>query len=64
MTVYLDSNFKCHLDFEEGLMPYETDFFNDKDPAVIPLYRIVPEGSYWVRPSDNRVFWGEMISLV
>jgi len=63
MTVYLDSDFKCHAEVAEGLTPYETDFFDGRE-ELIPLYRIVPEGSIWTRPTDGMVFEGEMISLI
>lgn len=63
MTVYLDDDFRCHVETAEGLTPYDTDFFDDKDPSVIPLYRVIPLGSSWAR-SDGVVFYGEMIALI
>lgn len=62
MTIYLDSDFKCHANFEEGFLPFETDFFNGRE-ELIPLYRIVPEGQSWTR-ADGKTFYGEMITLI
>ena len=60
-TVYLDSDFKCHVDPILGGMTYETDFFDNKSDVFINGYRIVPEGWSWLR-SDGVVFSGLMIS--
>lgn len=61
MTVYLDSDFKCHLSPAEGLTAVETDFFNGMCPEYIEGYRLVPEGQVWTR-SDGVTFRGLMIS--
>jgi len=63
MTVYLDSDFRCHTENAEGLTSYETDFFDGRE-ELIPLYRIVPEGCTWTRPMDGKVFSGEMITRI
>ena len=61
MTVYLDSDFKCHMSPAEGLTAVETDFFNGMCPEYIEGYRLVPEGQVWTR-SDGVTFRGLMIS--
>ena len=62
MTIYIDSDFKCHVSDPDGTMTaVETDFFDDKCPAYIEGYRFVPAGETWTRP-DGIVFHGEMIA--
>jgi hypothetical protein len=60
-TIYLDSEFKCHI-FNDGTMKsVETSYFVDKYDTFIEGYRFIPEGCTWTR-SDGTVFHGEMIS--
>lgn len=62
MTIYIDSDFKCHTSDPDGLYTaVETDFFDGKCQAYIEGYRFVPSGATWTRP-DGVVFQGEMIS--
>ena len=58
-TIYLDSDFRCHITPAEGLTPMETSFFDGKCDAYIQGYRLVPEGMTWTR-EDGRQFRGEM----
>lgn len=60
-TIYLDSDFKCHIVNDGTMMPIETDVFDGKCDAFIEGYRYVPAGETWIR-SDGEVFEGEMIS--
>lgn len=60
-TIYLDSDFKCHI-FDDGTMTaVETDFFDGKCDAFVEGYRFVPSGESWTR-EDGVVFHGEMIA--
>mgnify|MGYP000010582842 CR=1 FL=1 len=61
MTIYLDSDFKCHVATADGLTAVETDYFDLKCTANIEGYRFVPAGQTWTRP-DGVVFQGEMVS--
>lgn len=61
MTIYIDSDFKCHATTADGLTAVETDYFDGKCPAYIEGYRFVPAGASWTRP-DGVVFQGEMVS--
>nr|DAM55817.1 MAG TPA: hypothetical protein [Caudoviricetes sp.] len=61
MTIYIDSDYKCHSATADGLTAVETAFFDGKCPAYIDGYRYVPAGSVWVR-SDGAEFPGEMVS--
>ena len=61
MTIYIDSDYKCHTDAAEGRRAAETDAFNGKCEEWIESYRYVPAGEVWVR-SDGVMFSGEMVS--
>ena len=61
MTIYIDSDFKCHAATAGGLTAVETDVFDGKCQAYIEGYRLVPAGASWTRP-DGVVFHGEMVS--
>ena len=61
MTIYIDSDYKCHITTADGLTAVETDYFNGKCAAYIEGYHFVPAGQTWIRP-DGVVFQGEMVS--
>ena len=61
MTIYIDSDYKCHTAPGDGLTAVETDVFGGKCQAYIEGYRFVPAGASWTRP-DGVVFQGEMVS--
>lgn len=61
MTIYIDSDYKCHATPADGLTAVETDFFDGKAPGYIEGYRFVPAGESWTR-EDGAVFAGEMVS--
>jgi hypothetical protein len=60
-TIYINSDFKCHVSDDGTMTAVETDFFNGKCQTFIEGYRFVPSGESWTR-SDGVVFTGEMIS--
>lgn len=60
-TIYIDSDFKCHVSAGDGLTAVETDAFDGKCDSYIEGYRFVPAGSTWMR-EDGVEFPGEMIS--
>ena len=60
-TIYLDSDFKCHISVADGRTQVETDAFDGKCDAYIEGYRFVPSGQTWTR-ADGIVFTGEMIA--
>lgn len=60
-TIYIDSDFKCHVSAGDGLTAVETDAFDGKYASYIEGYRFVPAGSTWMR-EDGVEFPGEMIS--
>ena len=60
-TIYIDSDFKCHITDDGTMRAVETDFFDQKCDAFIEGYRFVPAGESWMR-EDGEVFNGEMIA--
>lgn len=61
ITIYIDSDFKCHTVNDGTMTVVETDFFDGKCDSFIEGYRFVPNGETWTR-SDGAVFHGEMIA--
>lgn len=61
MTIYIDSDYKCHITTADGLTAVETDVFDGMCAAYIEGYRFVPAGASWTRP-DGVIFQGEMVS--
>lgn len=55
MTIYIDSDFKCHVSAADGLRAIETDSFDGKCEEWIESYRFVPAGETWTR-EDGKVF--------
>lgn len=60
-TIYLDSDFKCHISGDDTMTAVETAAFDGKCDTYIEGYRFVPSGKTWVR-EDGAVFTGEMIA--
>lgn len=61
MTIYIDSDFRCHTATADGLTAVDTDVFDGMCAAYIEGYRFVPAEQTWTRP-DGVVFRGEMVS--
>ena len=61
MTIYIDSDCRCHTSPADGLVTVETDAFDGKCGRVIEGYRFVPTGETWTR-EDGQVFHGEMVA--
>lgn len=60
MTIYIDSDYKCHTAPGDGLTAVETEYFDGKCQTYIEGYRFVPAGQTWTRP-DGVTFAGEMV---
>lgn len=60
-TIYIDSNFKCHISSDGTMIAVETDVFDGKCDTFIEGYRYIPAGETWIR-EDGAVFHGEMIA--
>ena len=61
MTIYIDSDYKCHVSAAEGRRAVETDAFNGKCPEWIESFRFVPADETWTR-EDGEEFRGEMVT--
>lgn len=61
MTIYVDSDYKCHISQADGLTAVETNAFDGKCRQFIEGYRFVPAGCTWVR-EDGVEFNGAMIA--
>ena len=60
-TIYIDSDFKCHVTDDGTMTAVETEFFDGKCDVFIEGYRFVPSGERWTR-FDGVVFNGEMVT--
>lgn len=61
MTIYIDSDFKCHVSDDGTMRAFDVPFFDGKCQTFIEGYRYVPSGERWVKPNGT-FFRGEMIS--
>lgn len=61
MTIFIDSNFKCHTAAADGLRAFDVSALDGKCKAFVEGYRYVPAGETWTR-ADGAVFAGEMLS--
>lgn len=60
-TVYIDSEFKCHVSNDGGMTEVATEFFDGKCDEYIEGFRFIPYYENWTR-SDGVVFHGEMLA--
>ena len=60
-TIYLDSEFVCHLANDGTMREVQTTAFDDMHDEEIKGYRFVPLGESWTR-SDGVVFSGLMVA--
>ena len=60
-TIFIDSEYHCHISDDGTMTSIETDFFDGKCDTFIEGYRFVPAGESWKR-SDGVIFTGEMIT--
>ncbi len=61
MTIYTDSDYKCHVNDDGTRRAFELPFFDSKCAEFVEGYRYVPSGEMWTR-ADGQVFAGEMIA--
>lgn len=55
MTVYIDTDYKCHVASIAGAKTIDDTFFDNKCPNLIESYRYVPAGEIWTR-EDGKQF--------
>ena len=61
MTIYIDSDFKCHPVNDGTMTEIKTDYFKDKCDTFVEGYRFVPADESWTR-EDGVTFHGEMVA--
>lgn len=61
MTIYIDSDYRCHVSNDGTMREFDVPFFDGKCDAFIQGYRYVPKDETWER-EDGEVFTGEMIA--
>ena len=61
MTIYIDSDYKCHVSDDGTRREFDVPFFDGKCTEFIEGYRYVPSGERWVKP-NGEFFRGEMIA--
>lgn len=59
-TIYLDSDYMCHLENAQGRTEVETDVFDGIVDEAIPYYRYIPQDEEWT-DSKGRVLHGLFI---
>ncbi len=55
MTIYIDSDYKCHVSNDGNMREFDLPFFDGKCTEFIEGYRYVPSGETWTR-GDGEVF--------
>lgn len=60
-TIYIDSDFICHITNDGTMTAVETNTFDEKCNFFIEGYRFIPSGKSWTR-ADSVVFYGEMLA--
>lgn len=61
MTIYIDSDYKCHVSNGGNMREFDLPFFDGKCTEFIEGYRYVPSEETWTR-KDGQTFKGEMIA--
>ena len=49
MTIYIDSDYKCHLSDDGTRRAFDVPFFDVKCAEFVEGYRYVPSGETWTR---------------
>lgn len=60
-TIYIDSDFKCHVTDDGTMSAVKADAFDGKCDTFIEGCRFIPEGQTWTR-EDGEIFQGPMVS--
>lgn len=59
-TIYINSEYKCFPEYEEGARAVETDSFDGKCDAYIKGMRFIPQGESYDR-GDGEIIVGEAV---
>ena len=49
MTIYIDAEYKCHVESDGTMREFDVAFFDGKCPEFIEGYRYIPAGETWTR---------------
>lgn len=49
MTIYIDSEYKCHTENADGRRAFETYLFDGMEKSYIEDFMYIPDGETWVR---------------
>lgn len=60
MKIYIDNNFKCHLENDGTMREFELSKFDGKCKEYIEGFRYVPAGEVWLK-DGYKPFNGEMV---
>ena len=60
-TIYLDSEYMCHLTNDGTMAEIQTEMFDDIENAAVEYYRYIPEGSEWTNLKSGLVIHGLFI---
>lgn len=60
MTIYIDSDYKCHVSNDGTMRKFDVPFFDGKRVEFIEGYRYIPNDETWVN-ADGIKFAGERI---
>lgn len=60
-TIYLDSDYVCHISNDGTMREIQTDVFDGQQDEYIKGYRFIPEGETWTR-ADGVQFTGLMVA--
>lgn len=61
MSIFIDQNYRCHIQNDGTMREVENKFFDGKCKTFVEGYRYVPDGETWVN-WDGFKFRGEMIA--
>lgn len=61
MTIYIDSEYKCHVSNDGTMREFDVPFFDGKCDVFVEGYRYIPANEAWER-EDGETFNGEMIA--
>ena len=59
-SIYIDSDYKCHINNNGAMRAFEIIDFDGKCDEYIEGFCFIPSGESWVR-HDGTVFHGEML---
>lgn len=63
MLVYIDENYECKTEKEDGRRGFEVPYFDGKCRALIESYRYIPDGESF-NIGDGTILRGEMVSPI